>query len=374
MAHLCVLVVEDYEPLLQAICGTLQEEGYAVLRAVDGAQALQLMEKTRPDLIVSDIMMPRMDGYAFYERVRDRVEWVPIPFIFLTAKAEVSDRLRGKALGVEDYLTKPFDPQELVVAVRARLERAQAVRGAVEGEFELLKQRIVTLLSHELRTPLTYIRGYTDLALEDVPSLSPDTLQEFLRGVKHGADRLGRLVDDLLLLVQLDTGRAAGDYHLFADVKDDLGAIVEKVVEHYTVPARAAGLELQCVIEPALPPVRLFEPFFVSALERLMDNGIKFSRGVGQRLSVTVRAVEHSVHVAVQDEGMGIPKHEIPYLFQRFRQIDRERMEQQGAGLGLVIARELILLHGGDIHVRSRPRKGSTFTIALPVARTEDSL
>ncbi|RLC85875.1 MAG: hypothetical protein DRI79_10805, partial [Chloroflexi bacterium] len=167
-----ILVVEDHEILLEAIRDILETAGYIVSTAPDGVQALQVMEKIRPDLIVADIMMPRMDGYTLYEAVRARPEWVPIPFIFLTAKTEKEEMLKGKGLGAEDYITKPFDAQELLVVVRARLKRAQAIREVTEAEFDQLKQQIITVLSHELRTPLTYVRTYTELALEEISSLS----------------------------------------------------------------------------------------------------------------------------------------------------------------------------------------------------------
>jgi len=368
MSGECILVVEDHRPLLEAIRGILGAEGYTVLAATDGVQALQVMEKVRPDLIVADIVMPQMDGYALYEEVRARPDWVPIPFIFLTAKAGQEDILKGKRLGAEDYITKPFVAQELVVAVRARLERAWAIREATEAEFDQLKQQIVTILSHELRTPLTYVRGYTELALEDISSLSFDTLQQMLLGIKRGADRLTRLAEDLLLLVRLDTGRVAEEFRSLACVHRDLDAILERTARQYEGRAAARDVTLETSVEPDLPAVRLCETLFVDALGRLVDNGIKFSGDEGKRVMVSARAVEGWVEVVVADEGVGIAAEEIPHLFERFRQIDRERLEQQGVGLGLAIARRLIHMHGGEITVESEPEVGSTFTIRLPVA------
>jgi len=361
-----ILVVEDHEPLLAAIQHVLELENYAVLTASDGIEALQVMEETQPDLIVADIMMPRMNGYDFYEAVRERPEWVPIPFIFLTARAEKEDRLKGKSLGAEDYIIKPFDPQELLIAVRARLGRAQAIQKASAASFEQLKQQIINTLSHELRTPLTYIQGYTALALEDASS--PNDLQDFLVAIKKGADRLTRLIEDMLLLIQMDTGQAADDFENLAETRPDLDGIVESTVKKYTKRASRQGLTIKVETPPRLPQVRLCEPFFVDALSRLLDNAIRFSQDEGKRVQVSVRASSEWVEVAVQDEGVGIAADQIPYLFERFRQIDREQMEQQGAGLGLAIAQELIALHEGEITVDSQFGAGSTFTIRLPVA------
>ena len=119
-----ILLVEDHEPLLMCIQCVLEEEGYTVFTATDGAQALRVVEETGcPDLIISDVMMPRMDGYALLTAMRARPEWMFVPFIFLTARAEKEDALRAKELGAEDCIAKPFSPRKLMVAINLCLER-----------------------------------------------------------------------------------------------------------------------------------------------------------------------------------------------------------------------------------------------------------
>ena len=362
-----ILVVEDHEPLLNAIRMVLQRAGYTVLTATDGQKGLEVMERVRPDLIVADIMMPNMDGYEFYQAVRARPEGLTIPFIFLTARTTREDILRGKGLGAEDYLTKPFDPEELLVAVRSRLKRAGEIQQAISSEFDQLKRQIVNVLSHELRTPLTYITGYTELALEELPSLSPAELQQFLEGIQRGSDRLNRLVQDLLTVIRLDTGQAAAEFRLLVHPHDNFPEVIRRTVQRYESLAAQSGITLEVRVPPTLPPVPLCEPFFTDALGRLVDNAIKFSRGKGKRVVVDVSVAGDWVEVGVNDEGVGIRPEEIPHVFDRFRQIDRERIEQQGVGLGLTIARELIRLHGGDITVESVYGVGSRFAIRLPL-------
>jgi signal transduction histidine kinase len=363
-----ILVVEDNLPLLYGLRDLLEREGYEVLTARNGMEALEIMAKTRPDLIISDIMMPRMDGYAFYEAVRSKPEWVLIPFIFLTAKGSLEDIIQGKSLGVEDYITKPFDARELLAVVRSRLERAKAIREATEAKVEKLKEQIITALSHELRTPLTYVVGYTELALEDLKSFTPNALQDYLLEVKRGADRLVKLVEDFLLLIQIDTGRAMEQFQRFSEIRSDLADIVGKVVEKYRPLAESKGVRLEYQVTFPVPPVRILEPLFVDALGRLVDNAIKFSLREEKEVAVSLRRGEEFVEIAVKDKGIGIPPEEISNLFERFRQIGRERTEQQGLGLGLAIAHEIISLHGGKIGVESEPGLGSTFTIYLPPA------
>ena len=121
MSEQRILVVEDHEPLLMAVQDILEAEGYIVNTATDGAEALHLVEENRPDLVLTDILMPRMDGYALCEALRARPEWESIPIIFVTARAEIEDELKGKALGATNYITKPFSPDRLLTAVCSSL-------------------------------------------------------------------------------------------------------------------------------------------------------------------------------------------------------------------------------------------------------------
>jgi two-component system, sensor histidine kinase and response regulator len=364
-----ILVVDDHEPLRKAIQGILETEGYKITTASDGQHALKMMNKELPDMVIADIMMPRMDGYDLYRAIRSRPDWVSMPFIFLTAKAEKEDKLRGKSLGAEDYLTKPFDTEELLIAVQSRLRRAQAIQEFAQTQFEQLKQQIANVLGHELRTPLTYVQGYTELALEEVPDT--DGLQAFLMGIKRGADRLDRLVEDLMLLVQLDTGRTEEEYRLLTHVYEDTSEVLRSTIKQYHQQALDQSVILEVNITPNLPPLKLCDPLFNNALGRLIDNAIKFSRDDERLVTISADNADSWVEIAVTDRGIGIPPHYMPHLFERFRQFDREEMEQQGAGLGLALAKEIIHLHGGDITVTSTHGQGSTFTIRLPVAKTE---
>lgn len=122
-----ILVVEDYGPMAGAIEGILTMKGYRVSVAANGVEALQVMGEEVPDLIIADILMPEMDGYAFYKEVQRHLEWRPIPFIFLTSMAEREDIQKGRELGVDTYITKPFDPEDLLTATRSELE---GIRGA----------------------------------------------------------------------------------------------------------------------------------------------------------------------------------------------------------------------------------------------------
>ncbi len=363
-----ILVVEDHAPLRAAIQMLLEREGYRVTTAADGNDGILAMTAVLPDLIVADIGMPGMNGYEFYESVRAKPAWNTIPFVFLTARAEREDILKGKSLGAEEYLTKPLDPEELLVVVRARLARSESIRVNMEAELDVLKSHIVAALSHELRTPLTWIMAYTELVVQYVRDLPPEQLQEFLSHVMEGGERITRLADDLLLLIRLDEGQLAQNFQQVAEVRNDLRAILDDAVLPYEKRCSERDLTLRLEVDEHLPAVRINEEIFIDALGRLVDNAIKFTREPGKAVTVQARAVEEGVEIRVIDEGTGIASEEVPHLFQRFRQIDRDKVEQQGVGLGLAIAQGLARLHGGEIEAESVLGVGSTFTMRLPAA------
>lgn len=365
-----ILVVEDHEPLREIICDTLLDAGFEVTAAEEGQAALQAMQRRRPDLIVSDIMMPLMDGYEFYAAVQATPEWITIPFIFLTAKAEREDILRGKQLGAEDYLVKPFDAETLVITVQARLRRAQIVQERLQMDLEQLKSKIMVLLSHELRTPLTYVYGYTELAMGKADTAASGQLQGFLGLIKHGVDRLVKLIEDLLLLVEFDSGFKQVECRQKMQVCQNLRATVGGLVAVQQDKASAQGVRLNMHSPKALPPVVICESFLLQALKRLFDNAIKFTEAKeAPQVTVTLSHDAEWVYIAIADNGMGMPPEALPNLFQSFYQVNRETLEQQGAGLGLAIAAALIRAQDGKITVSSIFGEGSTFTVQLPLNR-----
>lgn len=365
MAGQLVLVVEDNNVMLEGIQDVLEMDGYRVLTALDGQDALELLEQHHPDLIISDIMMPRMDGYQFFSAVRANPQWLRIPFIFLTAKNQRIDVRLGKQLGADDYLTKPFEAEDLLIAVKAKLERAAALQSSAEMELSKLKQNVLNTLSHEFRTPLTYIRGYLDLILDEGPeSMSMEDLGSFLQRVKRGSDRLSSLVNDFIFMVMLETGEAAAAYRLAQAFVADVSVLVDTVIEEQKPWANERNVRLEKVVVQSAGTV-LHTGYIHDALGRLLDNAIKFSHK-GGRVVVRVEADEEWIYIVVQDHGLGIAPREIPYLFQRLHQVDRERQEQQGIGAGLAIVKGIVEIHGGRVEVQSQVGQGSTFTMSLP--------
>ncbi len=363
-----ILLVEDDLALLDGMCDTLEMMGYKTIRATNGREGIDVLKQVRPDLIISDIMMPEMDGYAFHQAVSSEPETATIPFIFLTAKSDQADVRRGLRDGVDAYLTKPFDLEDLLIHVQNKLDRFATIRKQALAQLENLQHQIVTMFSHELRTPLTYIQGYTDL-LTDVPggNISPDEITLFLEGIRAGSRRLNRLVENLLALVQLDTHVYTHEFVRFASPDTHIDRLILYSVKSLEPVAASKGIPLEVTIADDLPPVRIISSHFTQALNNLIDNAIKFTTIPGTAVRIVASCQDNQVCVDVIDQGIGVSTRDLPHVFERFRQIDRAKHEQPGIGVGLAIAQGLVRVQGGDILVESKVNAGSTFTICLPV-------
>lgn len=362
-----VLVVEDEQAILEIITYLLQDEGYKVLQASNGTAALLLLEEDRPDLIISDIRMPGMDGFELCERVRANPDFVQLPFIFLTGKDERADMRRGMGLGADDYLTKPFEPEDLLTAVRVRLSRAAETQAAIARAGSGLQDQIIQSLTHEFRTPLSLVVGYTDLLESTGQQLDEDDFESVMHGLHAGSRRLVSLVEDFLLLSKLRTGAIAEEI-----TQEPLGAVYpDLMVQAVAAQAkgRAYARNVALIVECTVPDVtvRISREHLGEIVSRLLDNAIKFSKRDGGQVTLSTR-LEHDCWVlSVADEGIGIREEAHAWLFEAFQQVDRSRMEQQGTGVGLTIVKGLAEAYGGRIDLESTPGVGSIFSVRLPI-------
>lgn len=373
MAKANVLIVEDEPNLLLGIRDILQLDGYEVHTAQNGLEALDVlgdMGERLPDLIVSDIMMPKLDGLEFLQEVRKDSRWLMIPFIFLTAKGSKEDVQAGKRLGVDDYLVKPFDADDLLVAVESKLKRHEGIRQVQTTQISDIKRNILTILNHEFRTPLTLVVAYADmLREEDVNTMEEGELVSFLKEINNGADRLRRLIENFIMLVEIETGDVQKTFEWRKHRIDDMTTIIRDVVQRaLTAPRNQHQCEVQ--IKEPLPSIIGDAEYIQIILGELIDNAMKFSKDK-PKIRVEAFAEDGNLHIKIIDWGRGISPDQVDRIWDKFTQLDREQHEDQGSGSGLTIAKGLVEAHGGQISVQSEPGTQTCFTVVFPPAAQE---
>jgi two-component system sensor histidine kinase/response regulator len=363
-----ILIVEDDQLMAQGLADILGIEGYQVETASNGRDALMKMQAHSPDLVLSDIMMPEMNGHEFCALVRANRKWRTLPFIFITALGQKIDHRRGYELGADDYLTKPFEPDDLLVAVRSRLKRAADHHAAAEAALADLRTSILITLNHEFRTPLTYITGYSRLLAEDGRGMDEESFQSCLHALLHGSERLKRLVENVLLVTQIESGELAAMIKMFPQETPNLNAITQVVIEDLRAEADTRRVVLNNHVPTDSPPLAISEEYVMYIIRHLLENAIKFCKEKGGQATVSAAEQEEEIELIVSDDGTGIRANALAWVFDSFRQVDRHKQEQQGAGLGLAIVRGLIQVHGGHVVIESELDIGTTVTVHLPIA------
>ncbi len=378
MRSVTILVVEDDEAMLMGISDLLEVMGLdtydvQILMAENGAVGLQRINEHIPDLIISDVNMPVMDGYAFFDAVRQRPEWLYIPFLFLTAQGEKDEIRAGRTSGVDLYITKPFNGIHLIELVKTQLEKAEKRQLQREEENQNFKKGILQILNHEFRTPLTYVTASYEMLMESVSMHADDQyFHEYLRGIQMGCVRLTRLVDDLIMVIELRTGEMRTQYEKEVKRVDDITAVLLPVVQQHE-DAHAndeSSVHIHVDIAENLPAIQAVPAHLEQIVSRLLGNGIKFTptdRDDGRHITLSVTADKSVLKISVRDEGIGIPKQVQGKIFDVFYQYNREYLEQQGAGIGLTIVNGLLELHGGWVEVESVPDEGSVITAVFPI-------
>lgn len=368
-----ILFVEDNKDLRKNAALVLELEGYEVQVARDGREALDLLEGGLvPDLIVSDIMMPRMDGYQFFEAVRQIPSLRAVPFIFLTARGSRRDISTGRMMGADDYLVKPFEPEDFLIAVENKLKRTADIRAHAAEGLNDARRMLIQILSHELRTPLTYVTGGFALLAEELEMQQEpgptDDIRVSLELIQSGTLRLNRLAEQMVLYSQLISGYIAQQIGELSDelelefVVSDAVSLLGKYAE-----TRQVTVDILATAPDAATMVTGTKDLLTTAFSEIIRNAIQYSHEGGQVEIVIERQDDRAV-VVVADRGLGISKADLENIWNVMIQSDRDRNEQQGIGMGLPIARGIIEAHGGQIELHSVEGEGTQVTVRLPLA------
>lgn len=362
-----ILVIEDETPLLEEIVTLLRFEGYEVYSASSGEVGVQLARQHIPDLIISDIMMPGLDGYGVLLQLQDDPMTSKLPFIFLTAKSDRAHMRYGMELGADDYVTKPFARDELLAAIRARLEKQKTVAQEYERRMNELRESLVLALPHELRTPLTSLVGYAELLKMDSAILSPDQVVQMAESIRQSGQRLQRQIENFLLYAQLELQRQEASDNVVCGTQA-LTASGDVVADAAYCRAGVRGRAHDLNVRAENVPVLVTAQCLRKIVEEVVDNACKFSP-VDTPIDVLSGPAEagDAFIVQVTDRGRGMTAEQIRKVG-AYVQFERRLYEQQGTGLGLTIAKQLAIMLGGSLSIESEPRQWTKVVVSLPVA------
>lgn len=376
-----ILVVDDMQETRDLLTQFLEGE-YRITEASDGAEAIACIERERPDLLILDLLMPGVDGFAVLRHLANHPDPF-LPVIVRSAAPQREVRLRALTMGANEFLGTPFDEDELNVRIHSMLslkearetaerrsrelevtvaERTRELRIAVEDlrRSNRYKDEFLSVVSHELRTPLGVMIAYASSLEDGVAGELSESQREMVRTISQGGERMMELVSNLLDMSMM----AAGKLRV-----NPRAECYEPLVAQAIAAERPLAEKKRITISTELhvpEPVEVDQRRTVQVLSNLVQNALKFTEAGGK---VVIKAFlrEGQLVTEVTDTGIGIEPDDQRRLFTQFKQVDMSSTrEVGGSGLGLSLAKAIVEAHGGEIGVRSQPGAGSTFWFALP--------
>lgn len=358
-----ILVIDDEVWLREMVRMALQQRGYEVIEADNGMTGAEAARRELPDLILCDVNMEKMDGYLTLSALRNEPATAGIPFILMTGLADNAGMRRGMELGADDYLPKPFAIEGLYAAVEARLKKAEALREEAEKKLSDLRDNISLMLPHELRTPLNGILAYGEILAAEAGTLAAGEIAEMGQAIHDSGKRLERLIENFLIYAQIEL--LSADAHKINALRQKQTRLPAKLIEERArSQAQAANRLDDLVLALADLAMPISEDYLAKIADELVQNAFKFSER-GRPVRVALSAMPNGVMLSVTDQGRGFSTEHITRVG-AYMQFDRKIQEQQGLGLGLMIAKRLTELHGGTLAIQSERGAATTVAVKLP--------
>ena len=378
--QISVVILDDEQNILNSLARLFKDEPFGVAVTTDYTEALGLLEKEKAKVVMSDHRMPGITGIEFLKMVKERHPDIIRILITGHVDIEIAEDAINKG-EVYRFINKPWDDGVLKTTIRDAIDKFDLTEKINVQNKELLElnaklrnmyeaqKEFSSTVSHELRTPLASIKTTIDVVISETPGKLTDEQKNFLNKAKANVDRLNRLVNDVLSLSKLESGKAALELQL-----NDISAIIKEVADVQESVARQKGIYLTIQMPQDMPKIYFDADKINQVLNNLISNAIKFTDKGGIEVSSMVEQEKNSVVVTVKDTGPGIRAEDIPKLFQKFQQLgDHATRQTGGTGLGLAICKEIIARHAGKIWVESEVGKGSAFSFLLPLKERREN-
>jgi len=369
-----VLFLDDEESIIDGVQRLFMRESYGVFATTSPALAREALAKEKIKVVVSDYRMPDISGVKFLREVKEQYpDKVKILFTGYTDFLAAEEAINVGE--VYRFISKPWKTAELLSTIRQCIEHYDLVLEAKTHKEELelsnkklkamyeMQKEFTSTVSHELRTPLASIKTAIDLVLKKMVGTINADQEEVLGRAKNNVDRLKRLIDDILDLTKMESGKLQMNFTI-----NDINGVIKEVVESQRDVAASRGLYLKTEFGEGLPLLPFDSDRIIQVLNNLLNNAIKFSKDGGVTITSANRAQGNHVMVCVKDTGKGIGQKDLSRVFEKFQQVESGgKNEEGGTGLGLAICRQIIERHGGKIWVESKEGEGTRVSFILPV-------
>ena len=374
-----ILVVDDTRDNLRLLSNILAEQGYQVRPVSNGSKAVSAAKARPPDLILLDIMMPDLDGYAVCEQLKADERTSDIPVIFISALNETFDKVKAFDLGGVDYITKPFQTEEVLARVKThlslrhmqqqvhtqnvQLHQEIAERKRIEKalrEANISKDLFFSILAHDLRSPFTVLFGNAELAIHYLNKSSKEEMKECLTQIKTSAESAYALLENLLTWSRLQRGMMESQPSTVP-----LFETVDHIVHLFISTAQQKQITLRNGVPPEIS-VYADANMIQTVIRNLLSNALKFT-SPGGNIEISAQQNNQEVEILISDTGVGIFEDKIPNLFRvDIRSSTQGTDGERGTGLGLPLCKDLIEKNGGSMKIESTPGKGTTARFTLP--------
>jgi len=348
-----ILIVDDTVDTVELLKKRFRAEGYDTAEAYDGEEALKQVAEYHPDLIVLDVMMPKLDGYEVCQRLKIDENTRYIPILMLTAKSDVESKIKGLDIGADDYLPKPFDYKELAARIRSLLTIKAAHEKLVEEKKSGALEQMMDQVAHEIRNPLTSIGGFARKVYGKLPEGDPN--KKYMEMIINDVAILESMIKQLIELKTM-----AISFKKPTNIND----LIMKALKLFEQEFNEKAIDVQSELADNLPLIPADEKLLKRALCNLIKNSIEAMAEGTKVLRIASRLSEGHIEILVSDTGKGIPTEELKKIFDPF-----VTSKIYGPGLGLTFTYKIIQDHNGTISVESEPGKGTTFTISFPVEK-----
>nr|WP_298994645.1 hybrid sensor histidine kinase/response regulator [uncultured Allomuricauda sp.] len=362
-----ILAVDDEQLNLELLRFILERNQYEFVGTSDDDYFFELLKERKPDLILLDVIMPRIEGFELCEKIKEFKEYRNIPIIFLTGKVNVKDKVKGFEVGGVDYVTKPFNEQELIARIRTHIELMRARKKIEEQAQNLqqsndLKDRMFSIIGHDLRSPLSAAKLKMDFIMRGIIDPKGDAfLDETVFGLLKTMDEALNLLQNLL-----GWAKSESDQIQMIPEKLDVHDLVEQTLRLLKLGSEHKKIELSNNV-PEGTFAFADNNMIKTVLRNLLSNAIKFTPVEGA-IRINSRLENDSVVLEVQDNGNGISKEDIQKILnpnEHFSKLGTEK--EPGTGLGLVLCQSFVHKNRGDLKIKSDVGKGSTFYFDIPL-------